>query len=253
MRLVMCTAALVLTSAAAAADDPKPVRPAQPALQPPGGLQPRPVPVAPAQLMQLEEDLEMAEAARDVRKAHVKLAELGVRAAEVDLERLTRLAAGGAITKEEAEKAKVMVEVAKAQLEIRVAELKEVEVKVKYAKKRLDEAKRGGVRPVPPPVRPGGPDKVIEELRVQLVRAEINFEQSLAELLRVEAIVALTEADLARAREAAKFGRIRAGTLEAAESKFKDAKEQAERARKEHKEVIAALAAIHTKLKELEK
>ena len=46
-------------------------------------------------------------------------------------------------------KAEADFEMAKAQVDIRAAELKEVEVKIKHAKKRLDDAKLGGVRPLP--------------------------------------------------------------------------------------------------------
>ena len=115
--------------------------------------------VSPARMAQLEEEYESLEASRDVKKAHVKVAEIGVRVAEAGLDRVARHFANKVVSKEEVEKAQLEVDLAKAQLEIRLAEVKEVEVKVKYAKKRLDDAKLGGVRPLPgvrpAPVGPG--------------------------------------------------------------------------------------------------
>lgn len=146
--------ALVVASVALA-QDPKP-DPAQPEpkaakaakavvgkavqLQP---AQPGIIRVTPAKMAQLEEDFETLEAHRDVRKAHVRAAEVAIKAAEINLDLLGK---GGNIPAVELAKAKLEVEAAKAQLEIRIAEMKEVEVKVKYAKKRLDDAK-GGVAP----------------------------------------------------------------------------------------------------------
>jgi hypothetical protein len=242
--------ALVLTSAAATADDPKPTPLPPPEL-------PRPIPIGPVRLGQLEEEFEAAEAARDVRKAHIKLAELNVRVAESNVARLIKLAADQVISKEEVEKGKMEVEIAKAQLEIRIAELKEGEVRVKFAKKRLEDAKRGGglipLLPGNPQARSPAEEKAFAELRVQLFQTEVRFGETLGEVLRLDAVVAITEADLARVREAAKLGSVRAGTLEAMEAKAKDAKELAARARKAHKEVVAALTELHTKLKALEK
>jgi multidrug resistance efflux pump len=80
----------------------------------------------------------------------VKAAAIGVRSSEVDLNRLSKLFANKVVGKEEVEKAQLEVEMSKAQLDIRVAEVKEVDVKIKHAKKRLDEAKRNGARPAPP-------------------------------------------------------------------------------------------------------
>jgi hypothetical protein len=167
MRKLMLAAAFVLTGALSPAAQPAGQPATQPGLRPgaqPGlvpaqplqPVQPRPLPVTAARMTQLEEEFELAEAGRDVKRAHLKVAELGVRGAEIEVERLNRLAANGIVDKETLEKAKLDVDVAKVQVEVRGAELKEAEVKVKYAKKRLDEAKAVGVRPAPgvpaPPV-----------------------------------------------------------------------------------------------------
>jgi hypothetical protein len=103
--------------------------------------------VTPAKMATLEEEFEMIEAHREVRKAHVRAAEVALKGAEVHLDLMGK--AGGAAPQVEVARAKMDVEAAKAQLDIRMAELKEVEVKIKHAKKRLDDAKAAGVRPPP--------------------------------------------------------------------------------------------------------
>jgi len=113
----------------------------------------------------LEEEFELVEAQRDVRRAHVAAAEVGVKSAEVALQNVERIAKNGVVSSQELDKSKLEVEAARAQLQIKMAELKEIEVKVKYAKKRLDDAKAAGVRTVPsrpafdPPPGPRGRDR----------------------------------------------------------------------------------------------
>jgi hypothetical protein len=115
--------------------------------------QPKMVPLPPREsaTSRLEEEVEVLEAQRDIKKAYVKAAEIGVKAAHVGLDKISRIVASGAVGKEDADRAKLEVEMAEAQLEIRVAEMKEVEVKIKHTKKRLDEAKAP-----PPGFRPPG-------------------------------------------------------------------------------------------------
>jgi hypothetical protein len=73
----------------------------------------------------------------------VKVAEVGVKIAELQTGRVEKLASTNAVSKEELEKARLELDAAKAQLEIRLAEMREVEVRIKHAKKRLDDAKAG--------------------------------------------------------------------------------------------------------------
>lgn len=116
-------------------------------------------------LSRLEEEVELLEAQRETKKAIVKATEIGARAAEVNLDRLQQLASRGATGREEADRAKVEVEAAKAQVEIRVAEMKEIDVRIKYAKKRLEEAK-AGPRPFHPVV-PANPPKVFDPPKLE--------------------------------------------------------------------------------------
>jgi hypothetical protein len=124
--------------------------------QPGGGFQPTPkdnpwstgpTRVTPAKMAQLEEEFEMIDAHREVRKAYIRAAEVAVKSAEINFDLMNK--SGAAVPQSELAKAKLEVEAARAQLEIRLAELKEVEVKIKFAKKRLDDAKAATVRPVP--------------------------------------------------------------------------------------------------------
>lgn len=155
--------ALLIATTATAQERPQPAQPPAKAAQPerranPFGQPDRGFPsarVTATRMATLEEEFELVEAQRDVRRAHVQAAEVGVRAAEITLERVSGIAKTGIVTREELEKAKLEVEAAKAQLQIKMAEMKEVDVKVKYAKKRLDDAKALGVRPAP--ARPATP------------------------------------------------------------------------------------------------
>jgi hypothetical protein len=127
----------------------------------------RPSPAAARRLLpQYEEELELTEAQRDIRKAHVRAAEVAVKAAETQLDLIGT--AGNNIPAMERAKARLEVEAARAQLEIKIAEMKEIEVRVKYAKKRLEDAKAAATAPPPaqrgfdpppvdrPPPPPGG-------------------------------------------------------------------------------------------------
>jgi hypothetical protein len=136
-----------------------PAQPAQPGAAQPGlGVQPNPF--RPATLARYEEEADVLDAQLDVKKAYVRAAEVGVLGAKVKFERISRLAAAKTVPAEELDLAKVDLEAATAQLDIRKAETKEVEVKVKYAKRRLEDAKNAPVRttPVRPAVNPKSVD-----------------------------------------------------------------------------------------------
>lgn len=143
-RLMFVAVAVVLSGAAATAQDRKPDEP--PALK--NVAQPA-NPFARTRVASLEEEVETLEAHRDVKKGYVRAAELGVRAAELGVERLTALTARGVVSRDEMEKAKIDLDMAKVQVEIRTAEMREVDVKIKHAKKRLEEAKAAPARPAP--------------------------------------------------------------------------------------------------------
>jgi hypothetical protein len=155
-RLTFAAAALAAVGlAAAAAQDPtappQPGRKAIPFAQPQLQPQPARLPAA-SRLAQAEEEFETLEAHREVRKAYVRAAEVGVKRAET---RAALLAAqsdskiGKLVSQADLDAARLDLEEARARLEIRLAEMKEVEVRIKFAKKRLDEAK-AAVRPPPP-------------------------------------------------------------------------------------------------------
>ena len=157
MRRATVAVAFVLIGALVSAQDPpagqRPAVPpgAQPVPVRPiaAPLPPRPIMAPSAGMAQLEEELETLEATLDVKKAHVKAAEVSVDASKARHDLISRAAAGAQISELQALTARFDFEQAKAQLAIRQAEVKEVEVKVEYAKKRLDDAKLGGVRPGP--------------------------------------------------------------------------------------------------------
>jgi hypothetical protein len=275
MRLLFALTAFVLTAAVVVtAQDTKPAQPdpAQPkakAVQP-KAVQPKIQPVQPkaamvtaARMAQLEEEFETLEAHRDVKKAYVRAAEVSLGAAKARLELIAKAAAAGNTSATEKITAEFEVEMAKAQFEIRQAELKEVEVKVKYAKKRLEDAKAAGVRPLPgirpvpldplPNVRFAADEKVVAELKAKIEKLAAEVAKLAAESKKAEAELKVAEAELKRIEEIAKLGRIKAGTIEAAEAKVKEAKEKSEKLSKQSKALEASITDLRAKLKEIEK
>jgi hypothetical protein len=105
--------------------------------------------VTAATLARYEEEAEVLEAQWDVKKAYIKAAEVGVMGSKMKLERVIKLEASKAIPPEEVAVAKLELDAAAAQLEIRKAEAKEVEVRVKFAKKRVEDGK-ANIRVAPP-------------------------------------------------------------------------------------------------------
>ncbi len=268
MRRMMSAVACVLAGGLVAAQDVKPAEPAQPKVAQPKIVPAQPLPVRPVQvtalkMAQLEEEFETVEAHRDVRKAHVRAAEVGVRVAEITLDRLSRAAASNAVAKEEVERAKLDVELAKTQVEIRLAELKEVEVKVKYAKKRLDDAKLGGVRPPvggvirPVPVDPlpmgVADEKVVEELKAKLAKVQAATDKNAAEIKKGEPLLADAKVELAKRIDTASKGRVTPDFLATARAAVDEAQEVVTKAKKERDALETEAAALQKKLKDIEK
>ena len=235
-RLMFVTAAFVLSGAAAPAQDRKPAEPPAPKVAAPAQpAQPNPFTRSAAtRIAALEEEVETLEAHRDVKKGHVKASELGVRVAELVVERLTALAARGVVPRDEMEKAKIELEMAKVQVEIRIAEMKEVDVKIKHAKKRLEEAKVPAVRPAVPgrgDLKPADPadDKFADDLRERLATATIEQAKRIVEVGEAEANVKAAQERLAALRTAARAGAAKAEAVEAAEAKVDEAKTRLDR------------------------
>jgi hypothetical protein len=240
-----------------------------PAVQPAQPGQPRVVPAPAARLAQLEEDLEVLEAARDVKKARVRAAEVGIAGAKARVDLLAKINAdGGIVSATEQNTAKFDLEMAKAQLGIRMAELKEAEVKVKYAKKRLDDAKANGVRPaplpgpVPAPVRPLPVDpppqafadeKLVADLKAQIAETEAQLKKNEVASKKAEVELKAAEEALAVVIKAAENGIIAVSEVKDAQDKAKAAKEIAEKLAKERKAQETTLADLRAKLKAVEK
>jgi multidrug resistance efflux pump len=196
-RILLAAAALALTGAAAAADDPKPARPAQPR------------PAAPARLTQLEEEVEVLEAQRYIRQAHIKAAEAAARVAEIKRKNTVRLFDQKVVGKDELALYEAEAQVAQARVEIRKAELKELEVRLKYARKRLEDAKAAGARPAPGvrPVqpRPGDPQPNPRPAAHGAAELKAKIEQltTAAETKEAERKKAEAELETAKAKVAA--------------------------------------------------
>ncbi len=159
LKLLLTTALILSSFSATRADDPPPPPPVVPPrvqIQPLPAVQPGlGVRVTAVTMARYEEEAEVLSAQLDVKKAYIKVAEVTLVGAKQKLDRSIKLEERRAITPDEVAVAKIELDTAEAMLDIRKAEAKEVEVKVKYAKKRLESAKVGGVRG--PVARPAGP------------------------------------------------------------------------------------------------
>jgi hypothetical protein len=271
MKQYLASAAVfaLVVAAVAVAQDPPPTDPTQPGRAKAAPVQPKAVQVQPAQpglirssvtaarMATLEEEFETLEAHRDVKKAIVKAAEVAVKGAEANL---ALLGQPGQAPASELTKAKIEVEAAKAQLEIRIAELREVEVKIKHAKKRLEDAKAAGVRPLPG-VRPVDPKQVdppppvanAEELNRKLKDLQASLVNKKEAAIKAPVEARQAKEELERVLEVAKRGRVRPGTIEAAEAKAKETQDKAEKATAELRKLEDEIAAVKAKLKEIEK
>lgn len=215
--------------------------------------------VARRMLPQYEEEVELIEAQRDIRKAHVRAAEVAVKAAETQFELLGN---AGNIPQMERAKARLEVEAARAQLEIKIAEMKEVEVRVKHARKRVEDAKTAAAAPLPE--RPGRFEQRLDPPPPKELRNENNgrgdgrpalggeqkqlitdqekvVAEKKARLAEAMAAAADAQAQLVRVREIARQGRVAAAEIETAEARDQEAQVKVERARAELKKAQDAL------------
>ena len=214
---------------------------------------------------QYEEELELTEAQRDIRKAHVRAAEVAVKAAETQFALLDR--SGNNVPQIERTKARLEVDAAQAQLEIKIAEMKEVEVRIKYSKKRLEDAKASAAAPLPvrdgrfdpridPPPPKGGlrnedPDPGVNPfLKQRIEDRERAHEEKKARFAEASAAAADAQAKLVRILEIARQGRAAAAEVEAAEAKDREAQVILEKARLELKKLEAALDELGKRGKE---
>jgi hypothetical protein len=210
-------------------------------------------------LPQYEEEVELIEAQRDIRKAHVRAAEVAVKAAETQFELLGN---AGNIPQVERAKARLEVEAARAQLEIKIAEMKEVGVRVKHAKKRVEDAKAAAAAPLPE--RPGRFEQRFDPPPPKNLRNENDrrgdgraalgggqkqlttdqekvVEERKARLAEAMVVAADAQAHLTRIREIARQGRVAAAEIETAEARDQEAQVKVEKARAELKKVQDAL------------
>jgi hypothetical protein len=264
--------ALVVASGSTG-QDPKPGDPKQPAQPKAGGFgkkaQTEPKaggfgtsrPLSATLLLSYEENVELLDAQRETKKAHIAAAGVAVKLAEVNVAQIERAVAANAGGRTELEKARLEVEAAKARLEIQIGEMKEIEVRAKYAKKRLEEVKAMERAPAPEnPFRKGKVDRkavdppppvarTVEEVVSVLTVLEAERRAAVSNLAEESAAA---ERELVRTRRAAEAG-APAGVVEAAEAKAKEAKEKLKQVQAEEEKFLERLKLIRSKLKEIEK
>src|SRR5262249_5378776 len=85
----------------------------------------------------LKDEVELLEAQMNVKQAHVRAAERGVKAAATGLDRVKNLRDKGVVSSEQISNAEEAYEKAVSELEIRQAELKEHAVRMAQAKRRM--------------------------------------------------------------------------------------------------------------------
>jgi hypothetical protein len=179
---------------------------------------------------------------------------IGLEAAKVNAELTLQAFKQGAATQTDAERAKLDVASAESLVDIRKCELNEVEVKLKFASKRLEEAKaapaaRPGVRPAPQPVPvdPDGP--AIAEIKARLAAAEAAVAASQAKIEQSQAQEALARAELERLLRLAERGIVAPREVEAAKLKSEEARAEVAAAQAALKAAELQLAEAKSRLK----
>jgi hypothetical protein len=134
----------------------------------------------------LAEEVESIEAHHQTKKAYVQATMVAQHAAELTLDRVSKAGIPGAI-----EDAKLAVNAAKAQVTIREAEANEVAVKLKHAKRRMEENQKadGGTER----------DKVAAELKGAMGQVKI-LEETVAGLEKLAALGRATQENVDTAR-----------------------------------------------------
>lgn len=168
----------------------------------------------------LEESLEQLVAALDVKKAHIKAAEVAVTAVKFKQTQVQ--------TDPEKELCKIELDAALAQLDIRKAEAREVEVRIKQIRKRLEDSKGGSPKSNESPTS-DLLEASVKIAKLQLEKAKLKLKGSEDEVVRLQdlakkGIVALS--DIAAAELAVATAKIdlevAKTTLQSAETKLKD-------------------------------
>lgn len=262
------------TTACSIADEPLPPQPAQPRVvqplqprvpqpaQPPAvqpvpplqPLQPR-LPLVGSRLLQLEEELELLQAQLDIKRAQVKLAEVNAAAKESRFKLMNELQGKAAFSQLDLLDARYAWELAQAELRVRLTEMREMEVKIKYAQRRLDEAKGG--RPQPkgePNARDFSVDeKALAELAERIARLREQIDRN--DEAKKKAVVALTDAqqELSRAQALPETNANRANGIKQAETKVQQAQGEITRIDKERDELMKSLQQLQNEFQELKK
>lgn len=171
----------------------------------------------------LKEDVELMEAQRDIKREYVKAAEVQLDVAKRKLALVER--AGNQVSAQEKADALAAVDLGSAQLRVRNAELKEADLRVTHAKRRVDSGVFPLVlTPVPAPSSFPAPKKPAEELGE--LTAKVEAKRAKAE--GAKAAVALAKADYDRTKQLIEKGVApmadldkSAAALQRAEANFK--------------------------------
>ncbi len=247
MRAILLTAAVALASPALA-DEPRPTqRPERPRIAQPRGERPDP-PRLVARLPELAEAVELLEAQCDIRKAHVRAAQISAKKAGLNRQMTEIRIKRNEAMELELAMAKLNELAAQTQVEMRQGELRETEVKLKYARLRLENAKSVRVRP--DQVRPANPLRNREpaELKSRLEELSANAARCTELAERASLAVSVAKDNLENLRAAAKAGRVRAGTVESAEAVLADAQKKLEALLAERKARLAEIESLRGKL-----
>jgi multidrug resistance efflux pump len=262
------------TTACGVADEPLPPQPAQPRVaqplqprapqpvqpplvqpgQPLQPLQPR-LPLVSSRLLQLEEELELLQAQLDIKRAHVKLAEVNAAAKESRFKLLNELQGKAAFSQLDVLDARYAWELAEAELRVCMAEMREIEVKIKYAQRRWEEAKGG--RPQPkgePNARDFSVDeKALAELAERIARLREQIDRN--DEAKKKAVIALTDAqeELSRAQALPETNANRANGIKQAETKVQQARSEITRIDKEKDTLLESLKQLQSQFQELKK
>ncbi len=186
-----------------------------------------------ADFLRMEEEVELLEAHLATRKAHIKAAIADVEGAKSVAEFAIQAQERGTGNALDASRARAALARAEALVEVRECELREVEVKLKFARQRLEDAKaRKAARPGPPQAAPAAIAERVKLAKLEAAKADLQAARAEAERAKAE---------LQRAKALAENNVVGKEALQAAEAGFLKAQAAV---RKAEVNVVAAEAAV---------
>ncbi|MCS6865179.1 MAG: hypothetical protein RMJ56_13395 [Gemmataceae bacterium] len=203
----------------------------------------------------MEEELELLQAQLIIKQAQLKMVEVNVAAREARFKLMTeaREKHKEAFNEFDILEARYACEMARAELQVRMAEIREIEVKIKYAQKRLENAKAGRLLPM---VEPHGRDfsvdeKALAELAERIARLREQIDRNDEAKKKADIALQAAQQELKQAQALPENNPNRTNGIKQAEIKVQDALGDLNRINRERQELILSLQRLQNEYQQL--